>query len=276
MLVVGFALAFSLPRLYHLADRISIGSLPMPGWVVCLFVIREAAMKGGLALAPVIVARRARYGGLPRPSDWLAILIVLPLLHEVIQRSDWMKRFARWYLVDVRPSLGYPVPSLLHASHPGAAILFGDVGYFGYEGFPIDFTPGEEGRLLGWFMTILLLMIFTALGLGWKRIPGWAKTGLLWLAALTWLAGVTSLLSVGLGRASQAIAGWIGLPSSIIFQIALGLGCLPEGLLFGVPVVAALFDVRRGRQQNLDMDNMGRGSNSACSHADRRGDLLVR
>lgn len=246
MLVVGFALAFSLPRLYHLADRITIGNSPMPGGVVYLFVIREAAMKGGLVLAPVILARRARFGGLPRPADWMAILIVLPLLDEVIQRSDWMKRFARWYLVDFQPSLGYPVPSLLHESHPGAGIFFGDVGYFGYEGFPIGFTPGDEARLWGWFATILLVMISTALGLGWKSIPGWAKTGLLWLAALTWLVGMTSLLSSGLFRASRALARWSGVPTGVALQIALGLGRLPEGLLFGVPIVVTISNVRRG------------------------------
>lgn len=246
MLVIGFALAFSLPQLHHLADRITIYDLPMPGWVVCLLAFREAAMKGGLILAPVIVARRAQYGGLPRSADWLAILVVLPLLHELIQRSDWIKRFARWYLVDLRSSLGYPAPPLMHERYPSRGIMFGKVIRFGYEGFPIDFTPGEEGRIWGWFATILLLVISTSLGLGWKRTPAWAKTALLPLMALTWLAGVTYLLFPGLGRTSHAIAAWTGLPSGIIFQIALGLGRLPENLLFGIPIVAALFELRTG------------------------------
>jgi len=84
MLVAGFALSFSLPRLYHLTDRIAVGNVPMPGWVAYLFVAQEAAMRGGLVLSPVILARRFRYGGLPRPADWLALLAGLPLLDALI------------------------------------------------------------------------------------------------------------------------------------------------------------------------------------------------
>jgi hypothetical protein len=217
----------------------------MPGWFACLYALREAAMKGGLVLVPVIVARRAVYGGLPRSADWLAILLGLPLLHEIIQRSGWIKQLARWYLVDLRQSLGYPVRYLVLERFPGQGVQVGDAIYSGYEGFPIDFTPGEEGRLWGWFATIVLLVLSAVLGFGWKRIPGWAKTGLLWLAGLTWLAGVTYLLSAGLFGASRAISGWSGLPSSIAVPILLGLGSLPEGLLFGVPVVAVLVELRR-------------------------------
>ncbi len=245
-LVAGFAFAFSLPRLHHLADRVSIGNVPMPGWVVCLFAIREIAMKGGLILAPVIVARRARYGELPRAADWLAILVGLPLLHEVVRQCQWMNRLARWYLVDFRSSLGYPVSFLPDERFPSRGVSVGNRICYGYEGFPADFTPGDEFRLWGWFATILLLGISTALVLGWKRIPDWAKTLLLSVAAFTWLAGVTYLLTPGLVRASQAISGWISVPSSVVVQVALALATVPEGLLFGMPVVVVLLDLRRG------------------------------
>jgi hypothetical protein len=63
-LVVGSALAVSLPQLHWPSDRIAIGNVPVPGWFAWLFVIAEAAMKVCLALIPVILGRRARYGGL--------------------------------------------------------------------------------------------------------------------------------------------------------------------------------------------------------------------
>ena len=47
-------------------------------------------------------------------------------------------------------------------------------------------------------------------------------------------------------RSSEAACNWAGLPSSIFGQVALGVANLPEGLLFGVPVVAILIELRTG------------------------------
>src|SRR4051812_13856610 len=94
-LVFGSALAFSLPRMHLLTDQITIGNIPMPVWVAWLFVIGEVASRVGLAFIPVILARQARYGGLPRPAEWLSILVALALLHEAVQRSGWIKALAR-------------------------------------------------------------------------------------------------------------------------------------------------------------------------------------
>jgi len=76
-------------------------------------------------------------------------------------------------------------------------------------------------------------------------MPDWAKTALLWLAVFTWLTGVDYLRSSGLTRAAEAAAARTGLPPGVLIQLAHGLECLPDGLLFGVPAVAVLFDVRR-------------------------------
>lgn len=247
MLVAGFALSFSLPRTFHLTDRFTVGNVSMPGWIAYLFVTEEAAMRGGVILLPVILARRFRYGGLPGPADWLALVAGLPLLHQLIQRADWIKGFARWYLVDVRPALGYPAPPLLHEAHPNRGIAFGDAWYYGYDGFPVGFTPGDENRIWGAFAVLLLLVISAALGLGWRRMPDWAKTALLWLAVFTWLTGVDYLRSSGLTRAAEAAAARTGLPLGVLIGVVFGLGRLPDGLLIGVPVIAVLFDVRRRR-----------------------------
>ena len=107
MLVIGVALAIYLREMHFPSDRIKIGNISMPGWVPWLFVIEEVAMKTGLALAFVIMARRARYGGLPKPGDWLAIAVGLTLLLEAMKRTQWQKSLARWVLVDLRQSLGW-------------------------------------------------------------------------------------------------------------------------------------------------------------------------
>jgi hypothetical protein len=144
-LVVGFALVFSLPQLHHVADRIAIGNVAMPGWVPWLFVVREVAMKAGLVLTPVIVARRARFGGLPRPAEWFAILVGLPLLHEIAQRYEWIKRYARWYLVTMPSWLGYAEPELVGDDGvAGNGPVVGDAIAVGYDRFPARFTPGDE------------------------------------------------------------------------------------------------------------------------------------
>jgi hypothetical protein len=247
-LILGSALAVYLPQMHFPHDRITIYNFPMPEWVAWLFVIQEVLMKVGLALIPVILVRRARYGGLPTATDWLPILVALPLLHEVIRRLDWMRRLARWYLVDFQQSLGNTVafPPGRHFPRRGG-ITIGDVTYVGYDGFPAGFRPGDEYRLWGWLATALLTLIIVALACGWKKLPGPAKTTLLALAALTWLAGVQHLVTPRLVRASQAMFEQISLPYSISVQLALAVANTPQGLLFGVPIVAMLTELRKGR-----------------------------
>jgi hypothetical protein len=241
MLVLGAALATYVPLMHRPADRINVANIPMPGWIAWLFVLAEFAMRVGLTLTPVIVARRARYGGLPRPADWLSIVVGLQLLRDEMQWSGWMRRLARWYLADLGFSLGYAVPFRPGKTFPGDGRLI-----VGYDGFPADFTPGDEYHLGGWLGTVLLLIVSVTLGVGRKRLPGWAKTGLLSVAALTWLEGATYLFTPGLMRFSEAAGDWVGLPSSILVQVALGVATLPEGLLFGVPVVAILIELQTG------------------------------
>src|SRR5262245_505119 len=87
MLMMGFDLAFSLPQLHHLDDAMmELGGfkIPMPGWSAEFLVLQEVAMKSGLVVVPVILARRVRYGGLPRPADWLALLVALPWFRDAV------------------------------------------------------------------------------------------------------------------------------------------------------------------------------------------------
>jgi hypothetical protein len=247
MLIVGFALAFSLPQLHHLDDALMmIGAvrIQMPGWSAHLLVLREVAMKCGMIVVPVIVARRARYGGLPHPADWLAILVALPWVHEAVERSGGIKRFARWYLVDLRSWLGFSVDVSRRGTSSGGGILVADLIDPGYDGFPTGFTPGSE-RPWGVFTAIVFFGLLTALGFGWRRIPAWAKTALLSAAAFTGLEAATIyLLPVARYRASQAIAGWFRLSPDIALLIGSGLYTLSDGLLLVVPFVAVLSALR--------------------------------
>ncbi len=248
-LVLGCALAVWLPQMHFPHDQITIYNILMPKWVAWLFVITEVLMKVGVALIPVILARRVRYGGLPTAADWLSIVVALPILDEVVRRLEWSKRLARWYVVDFQRSLGNSVafpPGRRHINGRGG-ITIGDVTYVGYDGFPAGFRPGDQYRLWGWLATGLLVLILALLTFGWKRIPGWAKTGLLALAAFTSLAGVTYLVTPGLVRASTAMLEHLTLPSSISVQLAIGVANTPTGLLFAVPIVAKLADLKTGR-----------------------------
>ena len=245
-LVLGCALAVWLPQMHFPHDQITIYNIPMPEWVAWLFVITEVLMKVGLALIPVILARRVRYGGLPTAADWLPILVALPMLDEVVRRLEWSKRLARWYQIDFQQSLGNPV-TFLPGRHGRGGITIGSVTSVGYNGFPASFRPGDQYRLWGWLATGLFVVILAALAFGWKSIPGWTKTGLLALAAFTWLAGVHYLLTPGLVCALMEMLEHLKLPSSICVRLALAVANTPQGLLFGVPIVAILTELRTGR-----------------------------
>jgi hypothetical protein len=243
-LVLGCALALFLPQMHFPTDRVAVAGFPMPNWVVWLFVIAKFAMRAGLALTPVIVARRARYGGVPRPADWLAVAVGLTLLLEFAHRTQWMKRLALWYLVEVRSSLGWTVS--FQPRVPGAIVQHDQP--LDYDDFPADFTPGDEHALCGWFTGLLFLTISAALVVGWKRSPGWAKTVLISAAAFTF-ATSTSCIQPGVYGKSLTIAEPIGpfscVTREIIGQIAVALATLPLGLLYGIPVVAVLTQLRR-------------------------------
>jgi hypothetical protein len=241
-LVVGAALAVSLPQLHWPSDRITISNVSMPSWVAWLFVIAEAAMKVGLALVPVILARRARYGGLPKPADWLTILVALILLHEVVQRWEWQNRLARWCLVDLRIRLGY----LPHAAYDQSiGGMQGDRPMYVYAGAPVDFTPGDEYLLWGWLAALLSLPLSLVLFFRWKTLPGGAKTALLLTVAFTGPVALNSLGSPGLIRGFEIIAARAKFSSETAVQLALCVARAPEALLLCVPVVAILVELRR-------------------------------
>lgn len=242
--VLGCALVLCLPRLHHLADRIAIDNVNMPRWVAWLYVVREFAMKGALIVGLVVVARRARYGALPKPADWLALLVGLPVLHEIIGRLQWSKRFARWYLVDFRPSLGLNV--YFDDRFDGRRSEQGDIVWAGspYKGFPADFTPGDEHTLWGILAAVVLAAMLTTLVLAWRRIPCAWKTILLTASAFAWIGGIALPFMLATVRVVLASAERFNLHPDVVNHLAWSLVGLPTGILFGVPIVASYLALR--------------------------------
>lgn len=247
MLVVGFALAFSLPQLHHLDDGsmwIGATKIPMPGGSAEFLVLQEWAMKGGLVVVPVILARRSRDGGLPRPADWLAIFVALPWAREALVRFRGVQKFARWWLVDFRSWLGYSVEV-----QPYETIRVGDQSFAGPEGLPVGFTPMDEFRFGCGCAAIVFVGLGSALWIGRRRIPAWVKPALIFAAAFAGLEVWGYASTAYLLEGWYAVSRRVGLPMDMAFQVASGLYSLPEGLLFGSLVVAALLDLRRGHKR---------------------------
>lgn len=109
MLVVGFAPVLGLPKIHHLDDTvIHIGAQPIPEvpWQGYFLVLGEIVRKCGLILVPVIMARRLRYGGLPHPAEWLAILVALLWVPEGIERSGVTRNgYPHWGAANARVGL---------------------------------------------------------------------------------------------------------------------------------------------------------------------------
>ncbi len=244
LLVGGAAFACSLPQQYHVGHPYAIANIPIAGSAVVVFWTGEAATKAGLALMPVIVARRFRYGGIPRPGDGLAILASVAFAHEFFHLTIWIDSFARWYLLYVRSSFGYP-PSFSAVRETSRNVgISGNQIMGDYFGVPDGFAPGYEYRIWGCFTTGLFLVVATVLVLRWKRMPGWVKTVLLTAGAFACVEGVTYLISPSFVSASQPFSTRTGLSPAVTAQLAIFMGALPLGLLLGVPIAATILELR--------------------------------
>ncbi len=211
-LVVGCALAFSLPRLYPPSLTISFNNVPAPRWIVDLYFASEFVMKIDLAMVPVILARCARYGGLCRPAECLVLLCSLSLSNRHLEVIHRMRQF----------------------SH--RVVLF--------RSNSVIFVPGSG--LWRWKLGAQLAFpaaVITFISLR-KKLPGWAATVLLSVAALAWLGGASDLFDRGASWMAEQLTARLG-PSDYVWTARDALASLPTCLLFGVPGIAALFEHRR-------------------------------
>jgi hypothetical protein len=58
----------------------------VPRWYVGIYYLTESLQKGLVALIPVVIARRVRYGGAIRPAEFLALTVGVPRLLLSVER----------------------------------------------------------------------------------------------------------------------------------------------------------------------------------------------
>lgn len=149
-LVAGVALAVALEWYSGWAAQQDWGGTPAPRWYLLLYYLIEGAQKGLVAMIPVVISRRVRYGGPVRPAEFLALSYGLARLLLSFERL---------------PALGLVTPT------PGSRVSY-----------QVDI---ERYRL---WMLIELVVFGLAFGIasGLRRRPApWAIGGLL---AVAWAA----------------------------------------------------------------------------------------
>jgi hypothetical protein len=79
-LAAGVALAASLEWYSGWGSQLGPWGSPAPRWYVLFYYFKEGLQKGLVALIPVVIARRVRYGGPIRTAEFLALTVGVPRL----------------------------------------------------------------------------------------------------------------------------------------------------------------------------------------------------
>jgi hypothetical protein len=193
-----------------------------------------------VALVPVVLRRRACYGGLARPAEFLALCAAIPLLADSIETALIRLNF--------RLRTGQ--------SPPG----------FGLQGMPIVLVnEWHASSHWVWEQTLLLtgavaLAVFL---LGRKDLPGWLLSALLILA---WLGAYEAGPQLARRSFFPMIARVNGRPIGETAGVLISSVnyLLPRFVLYSVPAIAALRDIRRdGRSRPGWLEWTGLGLASA-------------
>ena len=84
-LVAGVALVLVLPRSQSYWPYPIDFLGPWPRWLPWCFCLRQALGAACMVLVPVILRRRACYGGMARPAEFLAVCAAMPFLADAIE-----------------------------------------------------------------------------------------------------------------------------------------------------------------------------------------------
>ena len=174
-----------------------------------------------MALVPVVFFRRARYGELARPAEFLALCAAIPFLADSIETALMWLSF--------RLQNGQTLTA------------------YGRQWMPSEFTDKwwksynwvwEQSLLLGGAVALV------AFAVGRRKLPGWLLTALLILAWFGAYEQATKLVSRGaellITRVNSGPVGWtIRLLSWALFY------SLPRFILYSVPAIVAVRDLRR-------------------------------
>lgn len=130
VLTAGFAIALVLPRVVGVGAALFLLA-PVPIWFLVAISILRLILWLNFAITCVIFVRRIRYGSMPRPAEWLSILLTLWLFLHMIPTVDHLVNegyrftgnlhdFATWrwsiagvsLLVRIDPPIGLPAGKL--------------------------------------------------------------------------------------------------------------------------------------------------------------------
>lgn len=185
-----------------------------PPWFALIWYAMAMAAAVATATATAVVARRFRYGGMPRPAEWLALLIAAVMIVLAMPELDGLVN--------------------------RAAVAFGlrdrlDDGLFG----PLRWAWAGVGLAV-----VLAGLAPSLVPAGRRRLPAGVRTLALVVAAAAWFWGPSAVARMELPWLihNPAPEDWSwGRPSfDLWLAIRKGIGRIPGDLLFGVPVVATV------------------------------------
>jgi hypothetical protein len=192
---------------------------PWPLWLPWFFCLRQTLEAACVALLPVILRRRACYGGLARPAEFLALCAAIPFLADSIETALLRLRF--------RLETGQ--------SPPG----------FGLIGMPTKFVSDWRDRAHWVREESLLLIGVLAIGgflFGRRRLPGCLLTLLLVIAWLGAYEAGTDLASRWVFLNISRVSGRpVGQMAGILIGAVVFL--LPRFVLYSMPAVITFRDV---------------------------------
>lgn len=208
-LITGFAIALVLPPAF------GYGGLhaQLPAWLTASMALVWLLLSLELAIALVVLVRCFRYRSMPRPAEWLAILL------------------ATWFIAQTMPGVDDLVNRIYQIT--GSTADFGVWRwYIAAAALVVALAPALllvplRRRLSPGLRTVLMSTV--ALALLWAPLPVLSRQFDTLFPPLNWL---------GVGWSF-----WLAVSS------LRGLGYLPTGLLFGVPAVAAYLSWRRGSRR---------------------------
>jgi len=219
-IVAGAAVLLAMPvlRLYWPDPREFPGVWPR--WLPWTWATRQILTGACLALVPVILARRFRYGGMARPAEFLAACCGLPLL------VDWVEILLIRAYVRARGG-----------SLPGSGLV----------GMPAhSWDAWRDGPHRAFQEGVLLTGVAAAVGvyLGRKRLPGWLLTALVLVAWLGLYSTVPVLLTRAFVLSIYHATGNVPVGPMGGALIDLLINLLPTFLMFSVPACLAFHDLR--------------------------------
>jgi hypothetical protein len=235
-LVAGIAVVLVLPARQSYWPYPADFFGPWPRWLPWCFCLRQAVGAACLALLPVVLWRRACHGGLARPAEFLALCAAMPFLADSIETA---------------------LIRLSYRTRTGISLTG-----FGLDGISVAFhNEWRQSSHWVWEQSLLLggIVALVAFLVGRRRLPGWLSTVFVMIAWLGAYEAAPALASRWIARLIDRVNGQpIGEIAGISRWAVVGL--LPRFVLYAVPAIAAVRDVRhdgRARPTWLEWTALG-------------------